>query len=147
MLTNQPIGHHNCSSSIRTNSDIQGSSDRVSDPEFLQSWRPSPLSISDSGPQDPDIRLETRDTRLSCPGIKVSRARRCGPTSSFYKLYNFADSLHQGARTSVHSGKLEVTRQALGIPDEAFKIKRTCGQCPPRFLQCSVASDGSNTDF
>ena len=83
-LTNQ-ITRHN--SSNRTNSDIQSSSDRVSDPEFLQSWRPSLVNIWDSC-----TRLETADTRLSSAGITASQARLSVRTKSFYKVYNFADS-------------------------------------------------------
>ena len=83
-LTNQRTGHN---SSNRTNSDIQSSSDRVSDPQFLQSWRPSLVNIWDSC-----ISLETADTRLSSAGITASQARISVRTLSFYKVYNFADS-------------------------------------------------------
>ena len=48
-----------------------------------------------------------RHPRLSWSGIKVSQARLLVPTSGFYKVCNFADSVHQPeTRTSVHSGKL-----------------------------------------
>ena len=89
---------HNCD--VRTNSDIQSSSDRVSDPQFLQSWRPSLLSIRDSpGYQTP-----------VCPGL-ASKCPKRGLVSrpqvftKFVILQTLCISRRK-TRTSVHSGKL-----------------------------------------
>ena len=76
-------------------------SHKLRHPEFIRQSQWSPVSAKLEAVSTEHLRLALslesgiRHPRLSWSGIKVSQARLRVPTSGFYKVCNFADSVHQ----------------------------------------------------